>query len=247
MADLTLTADWGGVFRVEDTTPLLGHNAANGALPFGVDGPDNRQAKDIGNRTEYLRRRIEGLLLQVAAPLGTYNLVATLGHRGVRVAADDSGYVGANAAELTIPAGEYVVVNECRYPVGVTGPSGIRVEVPARTSPNASIGLVLADALDTLLLETSTPALRPVSITSIVPAVLDSAGVTSVVITGKGFLGTEDAEVVGVATSFAFTVVSDTEITADIDGVALALVPGADQVRVFRTGAENALIAVTVT
>jgi microcystin-dependent protein len=52
MADLTLTPAWeDGIYRIELTDQVIG----------GEEGISNRQAKELGNRTEYLKEHVEAL------------------------------------------------------------------------------------------------------------------------------------------------------------------------------------------
>lgn len=238
MGDLTLTEDWPNIHRLERTTPALGHDPANAAVPlYGADGPMNLPAKQVGCRTEYVRARLERSQVVAAVHGTTEDLqVSTRSRRAIRVVAGEV-YAGAGETTLLIPAGEMLVINECRWPLRVRGPSGVEVVVPARTPPNAATAAaVFADALDTQALATSSPAMRPVDITAFAPDPIDSAAVTPVVITGKGFLGAIDVQVA--LNSIAYTVVSDTEIHVSVDGPAIGAVPGPNDVQVFRDGGE---------
>lgn len=50
MANLKETAQWeDGIYRIEQTDPVVG----------GEDGIDNIQAKQLGNRTLYLKKKLE--------------------------------------------------------------------------------------------------------------------------------------------------------------------------------------------
>ena len=52
MANLKETAQWeGGIYRIEQTDPVVG----------GEDGIDNIQAKQLGNRTLYLKERVDAM------------------------------------------------------------------------------------------------------------------------------------------------------------------------------------------
>ena len=52
MANLKETAQWeDGIYRIELTDPVVG----------GEDGIDNIQAKQLGNRTQYLKKKLEGM------------------------------------------------------------------------------------------------------------------------------------------------------------------------------------------
>lgn len=235
--DLTLTPTWGGVFRVEDTTPLLGHNAANGALPFGVDGPDNQQAKDLGNRTEYLRGRIESLLVRTVTPLTTHDLTAlAAARRGLRVVAGVD-YSGANVTTIDVPKGQWLIVNECRWPLTIRGPSGVGRTVVARVAPASSVAEVYADELDTTVLGSGTSAMRDVDAVSALPANVPSGGTTVVTVTGKGFLGAIDVQVA--VNSCPFVVLDDTTLEVTVDGPAIGAVPGPADIQVIRTGGEQ--------
>lgn len=247
MSDLTLTEEWSPVFRLESTTPALGHDAANVAVPvFGADGPMNLPPKQLGNRTEYMRGRVERSMVVLAIHSTTVDVqVSARARRTLRVVAGEV-YSGVGETTILIPAGEMLVINECRWPLRVRGPSGIEVVVAARTPPNAAAAsAVFADELDTQVLATSTPALRPVDVTGVAPDPIDSTVVTPVTITGKGFLGTIDVQVA--LNSIAYTVVSDTEIQVSVDGPAIGAVPGPNDVQVFRDGGEWDIHPITFT
>ena len=52
MAYLKETAEWPeGIYRIELTDPVVG----------GEDGIDNIQAKQLGNRTQYLKKKMDGM------------------------------------------------------------------------------------------------------------------------------------------------------------------------------------------
>lgn len=57
MANLTLSQIWEDVFQIETTTPVLG----------GPNGPMNYQAKNLGNRTEWLKGKLDSLGITDAA------------------------------------------------------------------------------------------------------------------------------------------------------------------------------------
>lgn len=238
--DLTLVPTWAGVFRLEHTTPILGHNAANGALPFGVDGPSNQSAKDLGNRTEWLRGRIESLLVRTVTPLTTHDLTTLAdARRGIRVVAGVD-YIGANATTIDLPKGQWLIVNECRWPLTVRGPSGVGRTVVARVVPASSVADVYADELDTSLLGAGSSPMRDVDVVSVAPASVDSTAVTVLTVTGKGFLGTVDVQVA--INSCPFTVVNDTTLQVTVDGPAIGAVPGPADLQVIRTGGEQDIL-----
>ena len=52
MANLKETAEWpNGIYRIELTDPVVG----------GEDGIDNIQAKQLANRTQYLKKKMDGM------------------------------------------------------------------------------------------------------------------------------------------------------------------------------------------
>ena len=247
MTDLALTPTWGPVFRLEYTTPALAHNAANAGAPtFGADGPMNLSPRQLGNRTEWLRRRSEKLHLLRALPLTTYELTAVIdSFRGLRIAAN-SNYTGSNLTTVNVPEGDFLIVNECRWPIRVIGPSGVARDVAARVTPNTQCAQLSTDALDTLIVGSATPPMRNVTIASITPSSVPAAAVTPVTIVGKGFLGTVTLSTTG-ASIAVFTVVDDTTITCNLDGPALGLAAGIESIFVSRGGAEGASLDFTVT
>lgn len=246
MTDLDLTPEWGGVFRLEHTTPALAHNAANAGAPtFGANGPMNLGPRQLGNRTEWLRAKMQSTLIVVATSGGTYDLQASAEHvRTIRVAAG-ADYVGVTPSTLLVPAGEYVIVNECRWPMLVIGPSGEGVAVAARTAPDSRVAVVFNDGLDGSLVSSVASPLRDVNATSLAPGSIDSADTTDVVITGTGFLGVIDVQVD--VSSVPFVVDSDTQITITVDGPAIGAVAGAVDVNILRTATELDLIPLTFT
>lgn len=246
MTDLTLTPEWGPVFRLEHTTPALAHNAANAGAPtFGADGPMNLPPKQLGNRQEWLRAKIESSLVVEAEESETYDLQTLAEHvRTIRVVAGED-YVGVSPSTLLVPAGEYVVVNECRWPMYVLGPSGEGVAVPARVAPDARVAIVFNDSIDGSLVSSVVSPMRDVNAVSLAPSSVDSADTTVVVISGKGFLGVIDVQVD--VSSVPFVVDSDTQITITVDGPGIGAAPGTVDINVLRTATELDLIPLTFT
>lgn len=246
MADLDDTPAWPEIYRLDRNDPVRGYDPAFAAEPiWGADGPDNMSPRQLAQRTRYLRERLERTLVVPVAFGTTVDLTTAAVHkRTLRVVATvDSP--GATYTTLDVPAGELVVINECRWPIRVRGPSGNYATVPARVPPDAQSAHVFADEVDTSLLGKQVSVLRPVAITAVTPASMPAAGVTAVTVTGKGFLGAIDVQVA--INSIAFTVVSDTEIQISVDGPAIGAVAGPSQVQVLRSGGENDIFGITFT
>jgi len=114
MANLTESPVWeAGVYQLEITDPVLG----------GPNGVDNLQAKQLANRTQWLRQQIEtlqasGFLDQAAADA----LYASVGHR--HSAADVNALLGAfsvNGGTHALAPGVDVVVVSAPVVVGANG------------------------------------------------------------------------------------------------------------------------------
>lgn len=97
MAFLTLSEVWEDVFQIEVTTPVLG----------GPNGPMNNQGKQLGNRTEWLKGKLDALgILGAAEFTGDLSTLAVSGFYLVRSTATNKPSSG-NGLCLVIN-GEYV-------------------------------------------------------------------------------------------------------------------------------------------
>ena len=96
MAFLTLSEVWEDVFQIEVTTPVLG----------GPNGPMNNQGKQLGNRTEWLKGKLDALgILGAAEFTGDLATLAVSGFYLVRSTATNKPSSG-NGLCLVIN-GEY--------------------------------------------------------------------------------------------------------------------------------------------
>lgn len=69
MANLTETPQWeAGIYRIETNDPVIG----------GENGISNAAAKQLGNRTAWLKAQVEALLADIAAIEGAYATTASL-------------------------------------------------------------------------------------------------------------------------------------------------------------------------
>jgi hypothetical protein len=97
MANLAEVAVWEtGVYRLQDTDPVQGYPAPTG----DVDGVDNLQAKQLTNRTKYLKTRLDTIADLVNLSGVDYSVLRDPGGStaGVRVGGSRGGvYVDANS------------------------------------------------------------------------------------------------------------------------------------------------------
>ena len=116
MANLQETAQWeAGIYQLETSDPVMG----------GADGVDNRQAKQLGNRTLWLKNELEQMSRTIpdavtksdAINSNSSDTVAT--SKAVKTAYDKA----VEAAKLGVPVGAVV-----GYPEGMTPPGYLRAD-----------------------------------------------------------------------------------------------------------------------
>lgn len=98
MANLVLTANWGtGIYQLETNDPVLG----------GPEGISNRQARELGNRTVWLRQQIEASDVLLAMHMDSRDHpAATTSLQGmVALATSAEALAGANSTKAVTPAG----------------------------------------------------------------------------------------------------------------------------------------------
>ena len=112
MANLQETAQWEtGIYQLETSDPVMG----------GADGIDNRQAKQLGNRTLWLKNELEQMAREIPAAVTKSDAVnsdssATVAtSKAVKTAYDKA----LEAAKLGVPVGAVV-----GFPRAVTSPEG---------------------------------------------------------------------------------------------------------------------------
>ncbi len=100
MANVTESSAWeGGIYRIETTDPILG----------GESGTANIQAKQLANRTGYLKSRAD----QVdAAAAGAGSLQARMAALDAQLAAVDTGMVNADLATLKFALTQAALAND---------------------------------------------------------------------------------------------------------------------------------------
>ena len=116
MANLQETAQWeAGIYQLETSDPVMG----------GADGIDNRQAKQLGNRTLWLKNELEQMARTIpdavtksdAVNSNSSDTVAT--SKAVKTAYEKA----VEAAKLGVPVGAVV-----GYPEGMTPPGYLRAD-----------------------------------------------------------------------------------------------------------------------
>ena len=116
MANLQETAQWEtGIYQLETSDPVMG----------GADGIDNRQAKQLGNRTLWLKNELELMSRTIPAAVTKSDAVNSNSSTDVATSkAVKTAYDKAvEAAKLGVPVGAVV-----GYPEGMTPPGYLKAD-----------------------------------------------------------------------------------------------------------------------